>query len=154
MGWGLPTASVTCVVSTLFCFGLCNSVFLMAFFADSNPELRVVFRSFTPVLLSDTWDWRRSENLKTWLSLEFLKLIFETGKCSLLILGLLIVPLIGDFPSGFLAALIKSCSKFCFRVSGLSCSIKENNSGSLSVYGCWRITCMACVAKLSSDCIC
>jgi len=77
---------------------------LIAFFADSNPELRVVLRSLTLEPLRDSFDMRRSESLKAWCSLEFLRNIFDTGKCRCFIFGLFNAPPSGVFPAGFVSA--------------------------------------------------
>ena len=77
---------------------------MIAFLADSNPELRVVFRSLTLEPFRDSLDVRRSESLKAWCSLEFLRDIFETGKCSCFIFGLFNARLNGVFPAGFVSA--------------------------------------------------
>jgi len=48
----------------LVSLGLCKMVFLIAVLADSNPELRVVFRSLALEPFKDSFEPRRSDELK------------------------------------------------------------------------------------------
>lgn len=48
----------------LVSLGLCKRVFLIVVLADSNPELRVLFKSLKLMPFNDSFEPQRSDDLK------------------------------------------------------------------------------------------